>query len=121
MPEGIIVMKYSDKSGIAIKAQYPEEKMKLQENALMHIFNIHEFSKESGIASLTVDSLNITTYYSGSDTDYFIIIKLDLLEDPDDYEENLNKVSQVILDNLENNKYIEMLPSLFKEISELDP
>ena len=117
MPEGIIVMRYNNKSGVAIQAQYPEEKMKLQENTLMHIFNIHEFSKESGIASMTVDNLNITTYYSGADTDYFIVIKLDSLEDPDDYEENLNNISQIILDNLEDNKYIEMLPSLFKKIS----
>jgi len=117
MPEGIIVMRYNNKSGVAIQAQYPEEKMKLQENALMHIFNIHEFSKESGIASMTVDNLNITTYYSGTDTDYFIVIKLDSLEDPDDYEENLNSISQIILDNLEDDKYIEMLPSLFKKIS----
>ena len=117
MPEGIIVMRYNNKSGIAIKAQYPEEKMKLQEDALMHIFNLHEFSEEAGTASLTLDNSNITTYYSGSETDYFIILKLDSLEDPDDYEECLSNISQIILENLEDNKFVEMLPSLFKEIS----
>jgi hypothetical protein len=110
-------MKYNNKSGIAIKAQFPEETMKLEENALMHIFNIHEFSKESGIASMTVDNLNITTYYSGVDTDFFIVIKLDSLEDPDEFEESLNNISQIILDNLEEDKYVEMLPTLFKKIS----
>ena len=117
MPEGIFVMNYRDKGGIAIKAQYPEEKIKLHESAQMHILNIHEFSKESGISSLTVDDLNITTYYSGEDTNYFIVVKLDSLEDLDDFEENLKVISQTILDNLEDNKYKELLPSLFKKIS----
>jgi len=117
MPEELIVMKYNNKSGIAIKANYPEESMTLQESTLMHIFNIHEFSKQAGIASLTIENLNIVTYYSGSDTDYFIVLKLDSLEDPDDYEEALNEISQIILKNLDDDNYIDMLPTLFKQVS----
>jgi len=117
MPEGLIVMKYNNKSGIAIKANYPEESMKLQESTLMHILNIHEFSKQAGIASLTIENLNIVTYYSGSDTDYFIVLKLDSLEDPDDYEEALNEISQIILKNLDDDNFIDMLPTFFKQVS----
>lgn len=117
MPEGLIVMKYNNKSGIAIKANYPEESMKLQESTLMHLFNIHEFSKQAGIASLTIENLNIVTYYSGSDTNYFMVLKLDSLEDPDDYEEALNEISQIILKNLDDDNYIDMLPTLFKQVS----
>ncbi len=117
MPEGLIVMKYNNKSGIAIKANYPEESMKLQESTLMHILNMHEFSKQAGIASLTIENLNIVTYYSGSDTDYFIVLKLDSLEDPDDYEEALNEISQIILKNLEDDNFIDMLPTFFKQVS----
>lgn len=110
-------MKYNNKSGIAIKANYPEESMTLQESTLMHILNIHEFSKQAGIASLTIENVNIVTYYSGSDTDYFIVLKLDSLEDPDDYEEALNEISQIILKNLDDDNYIDMLPTLFKQVS----
>lgn len=117
MPEGLIVMKYNSKSGIAIKANYPDESMKLQESTLMHILNIHEFSKQAGIASLTIENLNIVTYYSGSDTDYFIVLKLDSLEDPDDYEEALNEISQIILKNLDDDNFIDMLPTFFKQVS----
>ncbi len=117
MPEELIVMKYNNKSGIAIKANYPEESMTLQESTLMHILNMHEFSKQAGIASLTIENLNIVTYYSGSDTDYFIVLKLDSLEDPDDYEEALNEISQIILKNLDDDNYIDMLPTLFKQVS----
>jgi len=117
MPEGLLVMKYNNKSGIAIKANYPEESMKLKESTLMHILNIHEFSKQAGIASLTIENVNIVTYYSGSDTDYFIVLKLDSLEDPDDYEEALNEISQIILKNLDDDNFIDMLSTLFKQVS----
>ena len=117
MPGELIVMKYNNKSGIAIKTNYPEESMTLQESTLMHILNMHEFSKQAGIASLTIENLNIVTYYSGSDTDYFIVLKLDSLEDPDDYEEALNEISQIILKNLDDDNYIDMLPTLFKQVS----
>jgi hypothetical protein len=67
---------------------------------------------------MTVDDLNLITYYSGSDIDYPIVIKLDALEDPNDFEENPRSISQVILANIDVNKYTELLPSLFKKISE---
>ncbi|NVM35551.1 MAG: hypothetical protein HWN81_08135 [Candidatus Lokiarchaeota archaeon] len=116
MPNGIIVMKYDDRSGIDIKAKYPEEKVKISSRTLMHIFNLHEFSKEPGFASLSIDNINFLTYYSGSETDYFIILLLTILENPEDYEESLEEVSEIILKNLEKNEYLKILPSLFKKI-----
>ncbi|MFX1374826.1 MAG: hypothetical protein ACFFA0_03335 [Promethearchaeota archaeon] len=117
MPKGIIIMKYNNKSGIAIKACHPKDTTGLPESALMHIFNIHEFSKEAGITSITVENLNIVTSYSGSDTDYFIVLMLNLNEDPDDYEDSLDEISHKIFKNLDNDNYIDMLPSFFKKIS----
>lgn len=116
MPDGLIVMKYDDRSGIDIKATYPEGKLKTSDRTLMHIFNLHEFSKNPGIASLTIDNINFVTYYSGSKTDYFFILILNILENPEDFEEILKEVSQNILENLEKNKFVEMLPLLFKQI-----
>jgi len=116
MPDGLIVMKYDDRIGIDIKATYPEGKLKTSDRTLMHIFNLHEFSKDPGIASLTIDNINFVTYYSGSETDYFFILILNILENSEDYEKILEEVSQVILNNLEKKKYNEMLPSLFKQI-----
>ena len=116
MPDGLIVMKYDDRSGIDIKATYPEGKLKTSDRTLMHIFNLHEFSKEPGIASLTIENTNFVTYYSGSKTDYFFILILNILENPEDFEEILKEVSQNILENLEKNKFVEMLPLLFKQI-----
>ena len=116
MPDGLIVMKYDDRIGIDIKATYPEGKLKTSDRTLMHIFNLHEFSKDPGIASLTGDNINFVTYYSGSETDYFFILILNILENPEDYEEILKEVSHIILKNLPQEKYYEMLPSLYRQI-----
>ena len=43
MPDGLLVMKYNERSGIDIKAQYPEEGLKISKETLMHIFSMHAF------------------------------------------------------------------------------
>jgi hypothetical protein len=49
--------------------KYPEEKVKISDKILMHLLNLHEFSKEPGIASLTLSEINFVTDYSGKKTD----------------------------------------------------
>lgn len=120
MPEGLIVMKYNDRSGINIKVNHPKEKLNITNGTLINIFSLHEFSKQAGIASLTVGDINISTYYTGEDMDYFIILILNELENPEDYEEPLKEISQIILENLKEDKFIDMLPSLFEKILEYD-
>lgn len=116
MPDGLIVMKYDERSGIDIMAKYPEEKLKISNKTLMHILNLHEFSKQSGIASLTIQNINFVTYYSGSETDFFFILMLNMLENPENYEVILEEVAQIILENIQENEYVEMLPTLFNRI-----
>lgn len=118
MPDGLIVMKYDDRSGIDVKVKYPEEEVKITNKTLMHIFNLHEFSKEPGIASLTIGEINFVTYYSGEKTDYFFILMLNILENPENYETVLTEISHVILKNLDNNKYLAIIPSLYNNILE---
>jgi hypothetical protein len=112
-------MKYDERSGMEIKAKYPEEKIEISNKTLMHILNLHEFSEEAGIVSLTLDDTNFVTYYTGAHTDYFFILMLNMLENPEDYEDILEEVSLTIIENLENNKYIEILPDLFKKIRQV--
>ena len=116
MPDGLIFMKYDERSGIEIRAKYSEKEFKVTDSTLMHILNLHEFTEQSGVASLTLDAINLVTYYSGSETDYFFILILNMLEDPEDYEEILEDVSQTIMKNLDEDKYLQMLPLLFNKI-----
>lgn len=109
-------MKYDERSGLEIMAKFPEEKANISNQTLMHILNLHEFSTQPGIASLTLENINFVTYYSGFELDYFFILMLNILEEPEDYEIILEIVSKIIMENREENKYIEMLPSLYKKI-----
>jgi hypothetical protein len=111
-------MKYDNKSGVSIQAKYHNEKLNLTDGTLMNILSLHEFSKEDGITSMMVGETNILTYYSGEDIDYYVVLILDMLDDPEDYESILREISQIILENLEEEKYINKLPSLFTQISE---
>ena len=119
LPKGLMIMRYDNKSGISIEAKYPNEELDVTDGTLMNIFSLHEFSEQDGIASLTVGEINIATYYTGEDMDYYVVLILDLLENPEDYEKGLKEISQIILENLEEEKYIDMLPSLFTQISKL--
>ncbi|MHA1987744.1 MAG: hypothetical protein ACW98D_14000 [Promethearchaeota archaeon] len=117
MPKGLLIMGYNNKSGISIKAKYHNEKLNITDGTLMNILSLHEFSKEDGIMSMKVGETNVLTYYSGQDIDYYIVLILDLLEDPEDFEVKLKEISQIILENLGEKKYINKLPSLFNKIS----
>jgi hypothetical protein len=114
-----MIIRYDNKSGISLEAKYPNEELNVTDGTLMNIFSLHEFSKDDGISSLTVGELNVLTYYSGEDIDYYVILILSMLEDPEDYEEILKEISHILLENLGEEKYIDLLPSLYAQISEL--
>ncbi len=112
-------MRDDNRSGISIEAEYPNEDFRITNGTLMNIFSLHEFSKQVGVASLTLGDVNIVTYYTGEDMDYYVVLILKMLENLEDYEEGLKKISQIILENLKEERYIDMLPSLFTQISKL--
>ena len=118
MPYGLIFAKYDFRGGLEIKTKFPENISDLSDKTLMQILILHGFTKQAGIASLNIEAINFITYYSGSDTDYFLILILNTHEDPDDYEEVFEEVSKRILKNLEDNKYIKLIPTLYKQILE---
>jgi len=41
MPDGLMIMRYNDCSGIDIKFKNPEEKIRITNKTLMRIFNLH--------------------------------------------------------------------------------
>ena len=92
MPKGLIVMRYDNKNGISIEAKYPNEDLNVTDGTLMNVFSLHEFSEQDGVASLTVGDVNIVTYYTGEDVDYYVVLMLNLSENPEDFEERLKKI-----------------------------
>ena len=116
MPVGLVLMKWDERVGTEILARYPEE-VNITDKTLMQVYSTHEYSGESGMVSLMVGSLNIASYYTGPEKGYYILLLLNLDDDPDAYEGGLADVSRIILQNLEDEKYLEMIPSLFQRLS----
>jgi len=116
MPVGLVVMKWDERVGTEILARYPEE-VNITDKTLMQVYSTHEYSGESGMVSLMVGSLNIASYYTGPEKGYYILLLLSLDDDPDAYEGGLADVSRLILQNLEDEKYLELIPSLFQRLS----
>jgi len=115
MPVGLVVMKWDDRVGTEILAKYPEE-IVITDKTLMQVYSTHEYSGESGMISLMVGSLNIASYYTGPDKGYYILLLLNIDDDPDTYEGGLVDASRTILQNLEDDAYTQLVPSLFRRL-----
>jgi hypothetical protein len=116
MPVGLVVMKWDERVGTEIIAKYPEE-INVSDKTLMQVYSTHEYSGESGMISLMVGSLNIASYYTGPDKGYYMLLLLNLDDDPDAYESGLIDASRIILQNLDEDAYLQLIPSLFRRLS----
>ncbi len=116
MPVGLVVMKWDDRIGTEILAKYPEELI-ITDKTLMQVYSTHEYSGESGMISLMVGSLNIASYYTGPDKGYYVLLLLNIDDDPDSYEGGLADVSRTVLEHLEDDTYRQLVPSLFRRLT----
>jgi hypothetical protein len=116
MPVGLVVMRWDERAGTEIVAKYPEE-INLTDKTLMQVYSTHEYSGESGMISLMVGSLNIASYYTGSEKNFYIMLLLSLDDDPDAYEGGLADVSRIILQHYEDDSYLKIIPSLFQRLA----
>ena len=116
LPVGLVVMKWNDRVGTEILAQYPEE-IVITDKTLMQVYSTHEYTGESGMISLMVGSLNIASYYTGPDKGYYVLLLLNIDDDPDTYEGGLIDASRMILQNLDDDSYKQLVPTLFRRVS----
>ncbi|MFO8018924.1 MAG: hypothetical protein R6U96_09835 [Promethearchaeia archaeon] len=116
MPTGLVIMKWDERAGSVVEAKYPEE-VNISSKTLMQVYSTHEYSEEAGMISLMVGSLNIASYYTGRDKEYYILLLLNLDEDPDAFEGGLADVARTVLQNLQDDAYKDLIPSLFQRLS----
>ncbi len=116
MPVGLVIMKWDERIGTQIIAKYPEEVV-IGDKTLMQVYGTHEYTGEPGMVSLMVGSLNVASYYTGVDTGYYIILLLSLEDDPDLYEGGLADVSRQIIANIEEESFLNLIPSIFQRLS----
>ena len=117
MPVGLIFTRWNELAGNEILAKFPVD-IEINKRTLMQVFNTHEYTGERGMISLMVGQTHIASYYTGTDTNYCILIILDVGEDPDDYEGSLADISQILLQNVEDEEYIKLIPSLYQHVSD---
>ncbi|MFW9875614.1 MAG: hypothetical protein ACFFG0_21130, partial [Candidatus Thorarchaeota archaeon] len=115
-PIGLVLMKWNVRVGTEILAKYPEE-TEISERTLMQLYSAHEYSGEKGVITLTAGLLNILSYYTGPDTGYYLILILNSEDDPDVYEGGMPDVSRILIENIEDDSYLYMFPSLFQRLS----
>ncbi|MFW9771819.1 MAG: hypothetical protein ACFFFB_02600 [Candidatus Heimdallarchaeota archaeon] len=116
MPIGLLIMRWDPKVGTEIVTRYPEEII-VSDETLMQVYAAHEYTGEPGMISLLVGHLNIASFYTGRDKALYIISLLNLEDDPDSYEGGLSDISRIIIQNLEDNLYLDMIPFLFQRLS----
>ena len=116
MPNGLLLLRWDERSGVEITAKYPEV-LELNEMTMMQVYSQHEYSQDAGTISLTVGPVNIISYYSGPKKGYYILLILDASEDPDDFESILIDIAHIILQNIREEQYIPLIPILFIKAS----
>ncbi|MFX1419997.1 MAG: hypothetical protein ACFE9N_13850, partial [Promethearchaeota archaeon] len=84
---------------------------------LMQVYSTHEYSGEKGVITLITESLNILSYYSGPEEGYYLLLFLNLDDDPDVYEAGIVDIARIILENIKDESYLRLIPSLFQRLS----
>ncbi|MFX1426805.1 MAG: hypothetical protein ACFFBE_10165 [Promethearchaeota archaeon] len=115
-PLGLLLMRWDERIGAELLVKYPQD-INVSDKTLMQVYGIHEYSGDKGSITLIMGSLNILSYYTGPDSGYYIVLILQLDDDPDIYDEGMANIAQIILQNLEDDAYLKMVPSLFQRIS----
>jgi hypothetical protein len=117
MPYGIVVMRWDDRMGAEVIAQHPSD-FKYTTADLIRVYDIHENIREAGITYFNNENVNIISYYAGRKYNLYIILKLTILEDPDNFEDLLLKISDIILDNVKKDNLKGILKKIWNNVLE---
>ncbi|MHA1944262.1 MAG: hypothetical protein ACW96M_07690 [Candidatus Thorarchaeota archaeon] len=128
MPEGLAVLKWDDELGPVVTSKAPKRlKIGLDSTTSMRVYGIAtlgetEESQKPGFSSLAFDDFKLAVYYGGLNMHLkgqpsMVFLVLHPEEDPDVYNDALPEIATQIFLNTENDEYIKMVPTLYKEIT----
>ncbi|MHA2281741.1 MAG: LamG-like jellyroll fold domain-containing protein [Promethearchaeota archaeon] len=115
-PLGLILMKWDQRIGAELLGKYPSD-INVSEKTLMQIYGTHEYSAEKGLITLIRENLNVLSYYTGPESGYYIMLILNRDDDPDIYEGEMANIATLILQNLEDDVFLQMIPLFFRRVS----
>ncbi len=128
MPKGLAVLKWDDELGPVVTSKTPKSLKKgLDPTTSMRVYGIAtlgetEESQKPGFSSLAFDEFKLAVYYGGLNMHLkglpsMVFLVLDPDEDPDVYKDALPEMATQIFLNAEEDKYVDMVPKLYKQIA----
>ena len=113
---GIGVLRWDKKYGMRIEASFPES-LEITDQMMKQIYTNHEFEEEAGFLALSIQELNIATYYTGPETEYYIVAVLSIDEIPEDYEDIISDTVRLIMAKAKGKRYVADLPLYYNQVS----
>ncbi|MFX0096230.1 MAG: hypothetical protein ACFE7E_00550 [Candidatus Hodarchaeota archaeon] len=93
MPLGIILVRWDDRIGTIVEAKYPPD-VKASPDLAMKIYGAHVLGERGpGFLMMKVENLNVASYYSGLELNYFVALIMAPDEDAAVFEEGLTEVA----------------------------
>ncbi|HUY01094.1 MAG TPA: hypothetical protein VMV49_16160 [Candidatus Deferrimicrobium sp.] len=123
MPNGIIMVRWDDKLGVVIEGIYPKT-LKISEDHVMRIFTTHAMGGgESGFLSMSIENLNIASYYTGlpeeGKSQYYVALMLRDDENSDIFEEPLIETSPLLILHVKDKNFDQFFKKQFEDIIKL--
>ena len=125
MPVGILIIRWDNEIGPINEGFYPEN-LKITNNLLTQVYSSHRYqSLKPGFASISLKNNKVVSFFSGVGDDhisvenYVVALLLRRDEKPNKYREILKTIAAEILDQTQDNKFIKLLPHLYKELAKI--
>ena len=125
MPVGILVIRWDNEIGPINEGFYPDT-LKITNNLLTQVYSSHRYqSLNPGFASISLKNNKVVSFFSGVGQDfisvenYVVALLLRRDEKPGKYREILKTIAAEILEKIPDEKYKEVLPSLYEQLARI--
>ena len=125
MPVGILINLLPNEIGPINEGFYPEN-LKITNNLLTQVYSSHRYqSLKPGFASISLKNNKVVSFFSGVGDDhisvenYVVALLLRRDEKPSKYREILKTIAAEILDQTQDNKFLKLLPNLYKDLAKI--
>ena len=120
MPIGLILVEWNERSGAEILEAIPRKvKNKIHKSTLMQVYNMHCCDAGSmGMTSLSSDNESFVSYFFGPEENRYLLLFLNMLENPGEFEKSLERVAKENMDEFTGSSYSTAVQEAFAELNE---
>ncbi len=120
---GLFICRWDDRIGVVLENAFPSSvEAELTDEDRLTIFSTHALSEKAGVMAMRIRRLNILSYYTGlpegNKTDqYYVALVLDPDENPDQFEERLQEVANMIIPQVGKSGFDEFFAKSYEQIT----